>query len=208
MSQYFQIHATHPQQRLVRRSTEIIRQGGVIAYPTDSGYALGCHIGDKAALDRICQIRQVDRHHNFTLMCRGLGEISLYAKLSNSNYRVLKAHTPGAFTFILVATREVPRRLQHAKRKTIGIRIPDHPVAQAILHDLDQPLMTSSLILPGEDLPLSDPHQIRELLERQVDAVIDGDHCPPDPTSVIDLTTEVPVLLREGGGDVSWVVAL
>jgi tRNA threonylcarbamoyl adenosine modification protein (Sua5/YciO/YrdC/YwlC family) len=205
MSQFFQIHSTHPQARLIRRTVELIDAGGVIAYPTDSGYALGCHIGDKAALDRIRRIRQVDRQHNFTLVCRDLSEISVYAKVSNTHYRILKAHTPGAYTFILLATREVPRRLQHARRKTIGIRVPDHLVALAILEALNQPLMSCSLILPGDSQPMSDPYNIREVLEHQVDAVIDADICPPDPTTVVDLTGEVPELLRTGGGDIEWL---
>jgi tRNA threonylcarbamoyl adenosine modification protein (Sua5/YciO/YrdC/YwlC family) len=205
MSQFFQIHNTHPQPRLVRRTVELIDAGGVIAYPTDSGYALGCHIGDKAALDRIRRIRQVDKQHNFTLVCRDLSEISTYAKFNNSHYRILKAHTPGAYTFILPATREVPRRLQHAKRKTIGIRVPDNLVALAILDALDQPLMSCSLILPGQVQPMFDPNTIREVLEHVVDAVIDAGICPPDPTTVVDLTGEVPELLRTGGGDIGWL---
>ena len=205
MSQYFQIHTTHPQGRLVTRTVEIIDKGGVIAYPTDSGYALGCHIGDKQALDRICRIRQIDRHHNFTLMCRDLSEVSLYAKVDNVAYRILKAHTPGAYTFILPATREVPRRIQHSRRKTIGIRVPDQEVALAILAQLDQPLMSCSLILPGAEVPLSDPEDIREILEHQLDAVVDSGVCPLAPTTVVDLTSEVPKLVRAGAGDTSWV---
>jgi tRNA threonylcarbamoyl adenosine modification protein (Sua5/YciO/YrdC/YwlC family) len=205
MSQYFEIHPTHPQRRLIRRTVELIEAGGVVAYPTDSGYALGCHIGDKPALDRVRSIRQVDKHHNFTLVCRDLSEISTYAKVGNTDYRILKAYTPGPYTFILGATREVPRRLQHSRRKTIGIRVPGHPVALAILEMLDQPLMSSSLILPGQDMPLSDPESIREALERQLAAVIDSGACPPQPTTVVDLTGEVPRLVRAGGGDISWL---
>ena len=204
MSQYFQIHTTHPQHRLVVHAVEVIDKGGVIAYPTDSGYALGCHIGDKQALERLCQIRQLDKHHNFTLMCRDLSEISLYAKLSNSNYRVLKAHTPGAYTFILIATREVPRRVQHAKRKTIGIRVPDHLITQALLHELNQPLMSCSLIMPGQEDPLADPEEIRDLLAQKVDAIIDGGLCVAEPTTVVNLTDEAPELIRAGGGDIDW----
>lgn len=205
MSQYFQIHHSHPQPRLIRRTAELVDTGGVIAYPTDSGYALGCHIGDKLALDRIRRIRQVDKKHNFTLVCRDLSEIATYAKFSNTDYRILKANTPGAYTFILQATREVPRRLQHAKRKTIGIRVPENLVALAILEALDQPLMSCSLILPSHFQPMSDPCAIREELEHKVDAVIDAGICPPDPTTVIDLTGDVPELLRTGGGDTSWL---
>jgi tRNA threonylcarbamoyl adenosine modification protein (Sua5/YciO/YrdC/YwlC family) len=205
MSQYFQIHHSHPQARLICRTVELIDAGGVIAYPTDSGYALGCHIGDKAALERIRRIRQVDKHHNFTLVCRDLAEISTYAKFDNSHYRVLKAHTPGAYTFILPATREVPRRLQHAKRKTIGIRVPENLVALAILECLNQPLMSCSLILPGETQPMFDPSTIREALEHVVDGVIDAGICPPHPTTVVDLTGDAPELMRTGGGDTGWL---
>lgn len=205
MSQYFEIHPTHPQVRLIRRSVEIVDAGGVIVYPTDSGYALGCHIGDKGALDRICRIRDVDRHHNFTLVCRDLSEIATYAKVDNVHYRVLKAHTPGPYTFILQATREVPRRVQHEKRKTIGIRVPDHPVALAMLEVFNQPLVSSSLILPGESLPLADPQEIRERLEHSVDLVIDSGPGSSTPTTVLDLTGEFPQIIREGGGDISWL---
>ncbi|HEX7027493.1 MAG TPA: L-threonylcarbamoyladenylate synthase [Gammaproteobacteria bacterium] len=207
MSQYFEIHPTHPQVRLIRRTVEILDQGGVIVYPTDSGYALGCHIGDKSALDRICRIRQVDKHHNFTLVCRDLSEIATYAKVSNTQYRILKAHTPGAYTFILPATREVPRRVQHEKRKTIGIRVPDHPVALAVLEALNQPLLSSSLILSGETLTMADPLKIREYLEHAVDLVIDGGPVSGVPTTVLDLTEEFPRIIREGGGDISWLTS-
>lgn len=205
MSQFFQIHPSHPQARLIRRTVEMVDDGAVIAYPTDSGYALGCHIGDKQALDRIRRIRQVDKHHNFTLVCRDLSEISTYAKFSNSDYRILKTNTPGAYTFILKATREVPRRLMHTKRKTIGIRVPDNLIALALLEELNQPLMSCSLILPGYFQPMSDPYAIREELEHKVDVVIDAGICPPEPTTVIDLTGDVPELLRAGGGDISWL---
>lgn len=204
MSQYFEIHPTHPQPRLIRRTVDIVDAGGILAYPTDSGYALGCHIGDKPALDRIRAIRRMEKDHNFTLVCRDLSEIATYAKVSNTVYRILKAHTPGRFTFILPATREVPRRLQ-SRRKAIGIRVPDHAVARAILERLDQPLMSCSLILPGEELPMSDPHAIRAALEHQVEAVLDAGGCPPEPTTVVDLTGEVPQLLRSGGGDIGWL---
>ncbi|MBA3582228.1 MAG: threonylcarbamoyl-AMP synthase [Gammaproteobacteria bacterium] len=205
MSQYFEIHATHPQTRLIRRAVDIIEQGGVIAYPTDSGYALGYHLGDKNALERVCRIREVDKNHNFTLMCRDLSEIATYAKVENSDYRLLKAHTPGPYTFILNATREVPKRLQHAKKKTVGIRVPDHAVALALLETLGQPLMSSSLILPGEELPMADPELIREQLATQLDLIIDGGHCITTPTTVLDLTGETPEVIRVGTGDVSWL---
>jgi len=203
MSQFFQIHPDNPQHRLVRHSVEIIRDGGLIVYPTDSGYAIGCHIGDKAAMDKIRVVRKLDKHHNFTLVCRDLSEISTYAQVNNTQYRLLKAHTPGAFTFILKATREVPKRLMHAKRKTIGIRIPDNNIAQALLEELNEPLMSSTLIMPGDDMPLTDPYEIRQLLEHQLDLIIDGGFCGFDPTSVIDLEEEEPRVVRQGLGDTS-----
>lgn len=203
MAQYFQIHPENPQKRLVKQVVEIVRDGGVIAYPTDSSYALGCHIGDKAAMERIRRIRQVDDKHNFTLVCRDLSEISLYARVSNSDYRILKAHTPGPYTFILVASREVPRRLLNPKRKTIGIRVPDNVIAQALLEELDEPLMSSTLILPGETLPMSDPEEIRETLQHDVDAVIDGGYCGLEPTTVVVLNNGEAEVARVGCGDVA-----
>jgi len=203
MSQFYQIHQDNPQLRLVKHAVDIIRQGGVVVYPTDSGYALGCHIGDKAAMDRIRAIRTLDKKHNFTLVCRDLSEIATYAQISNSHYRLLKAHTPGAYTFILKATREVPKRLMHAKRKTIGIRIPDNLVAQALLEELGEPLMSVTLIMPGDDMPMTDPYEIRQLLEHQLDLIIDGGFCGFEPTSVIDLEEDEPIVLRHGLGDVS-----
>jgi len=200
MAQYFEIHPTHPQSRLIRRAVEIVQHGGVIAYPTDSGYALGCHLGDKAAMERIRRIRQVDDKHNFTLVCRDLSEIATYAIVSNTDYRLLKAHTPGAYTFILPATREVPRRLQHPKRKTIGLRVPDHVITQALLAELNEPLMSSTLILPGEDLPLNDAHTIRERLEHRVDLVIDGGACGLEPTTVVELQDGAAQVVRLGRG--------
>lgn len=205
MSQYFEIHPTHPQKRLIKRSVEIVREGGVIAYPTDSGYALGCHIGDKHAMERIRKIRRLGKEHNFTLVCRDLTEISSYAKIENSDYRLLKMLTPGPYTFILKATHEVPRRLQNPKRKTIGIRIPGHELAHALLVELNEPLMSSTLILPDEAMAMSDPHEIREVLEHQVELVIDGGPCPDRPTTVLDLLEGVPVLIRQGGGDIQWL---
>lgn len=202
MSQFFQIHPENPQHRLIHQAVEVLRDGGVIVYPTDSAYALGCHIGDKKALDRIRNIRQVDVKHNFTLMCRDLSEISTYAKLANNSlYRALNAHTPGAYTFILNATSEVPRRLMHPKRRTIGIRVPANPIAHMLLEEHQEPIMSTTLILPNDDMPMTDPYDIRELLEHQVDLVIDGGYCGLEPTTVIDFTNELPVVVRKGEGD-------
>jgi tRNA threonylcarbamoyl adenosine modification protein (Sua5/YciO/YrdC/YwlC family) len=201
VSQFFQIHAENPQARLVRQAVDIIRAGGVVVYPTDSAYALGCHIGDKSALDRIRRIRKLDDKHNFTLVCRDLSDIATYARVNNTVYRMLRNATPGAYTFILKASSELPRRLQNPKRKTIGIRIPDNPIALALMEDLGEPLMSVSLILPGEDLPLIDPYEIRELLQHEVDLVIDGGWCGMEPTTVIDLVDDSPLILRVGKGD-------
>lgn len=201
MAQYFQIHPKNPQTRLIRRAVEIVRGGGVIAYPTDSSYALGCHIGDKAAMERIRRIRAVDQRHNFTLVCRDLSEVALYARLSNTDYRILRAHTPGPYTFILPATREVPRRLQHPRRKTIGLRVPDHVIAQALLAELREPLMSSTLIMPGEEVPLNDAEIIRERLEHHVDLVLDGGNCGLEPTTVVELENGVVNIARRGRGD-------
>ncbi len=201
MSQFFQIHPDNPQARLVRQAVDIIRAGGVIVYPTDSAYALGCHIGDKGALDRIRRIRRLDDRHNFTLVCRDLSEIATYARVDNTVYRMLKQATPGPYTFILRATSEVPRRLMHAKRKTVGLRVPDNNIALALLEDLGEPLMSVSLIMPGEDLPLIDPYEIRDVLEHDVDLVIDGGWCGMEPTTVVDLAEETPLVLRVGKGD-------
>ncbi|MEN8176545.1 MAG: L-threonylcarbamoyladenylate synthase, partial [Pseudomonadota bacterium] len=177
MAQFFQIHPDNPQSRLIRHAVDIIRDGGLVAYPTDSAYALGCHIGDKKAQDRIRHIRRLDDKHNFTLVCRDLSEISTYAKVDNTHYRLLKSLTPGPYTFIFVATRQVPRRLQNEKRKTIGIRVPDNRIALDLLETLGEPLMSSTLLLPGDDVPLTDPYDIRETLEHAVDLVIDGGYC-------------------------------
>lgn len=200
MAQFFSIHADTPHLRLIRQAVAIVRSGGVIVYPTDSCYALGCQLGNKDAMSRIRTIRQVDDHHHFTLVCRNLAEISTYAKVDNSQYRLLKATTPGSYTFILQATREVPRRMQHPKRSTIGLRIPDHPVVLALLEELDEPLLSSTLILPGDELPLNDAEEIRERLEHQVELVMDAGPCGIDMTTVIDLTTDVPELIRPGKG--------
>lgn len=202
MSQYFEIHPDNPQPRLVRRAVEIVRTGGVIVYPTDSCYALGCQIGDKTALARIARIRQTDKNHNFTLVCRDLSEIATYARVENWVYRLLKARTPGPYTFILKATREVPRRLQHPRRKTIGIRVPDHAIARALLTELDEPLLSSTLLLPGDEQPLSDPQAMRERLEHQVDLIIDGGHCGTLPTTVVDLLGGAPEIVRSGRGEI------
>jgi len=201
MAQYFQIHPTHPQARLIKRAVDIVRQGGVIVYPTDSSYALGCHIGDKEAMERIRRIRSVDERHNFTLMCRDLSEVSQYARVGNADYRFLKAHTPGPYTFILPATREVPRRLQHPKRKTIGLRVPENTITLALLAELNEPLMSSTLILPGEDLPMSDPEEIRERLEHVLDLVVDGGFCGLEPTTVLELEDGRATVVRVGKGE-------
>lgn len=203
MSQFFQIHAETPQLRLVKQVVDVIRNGGVIVYPTDSGYALGCGLGEKNALERIRQIRRLDEKHNFTLVCRDLSEIGTYAKVDNTNYRLLKAHTPGGFTFILKATSEVPKRLMHSKRKTIGLRVPDNAIAMAILEELGEPMMSVSLIMPGEELPLTDPYEIRDLLSGQVDLIIDGGYCGMEPTTVVELFEDYPKVLRVGLGDPS-----
>jgi len=205
MSQFFQIHPDNPQQRLIDKAVEIINGGGVIVYPTDSGYALGCHLGDKAAMERIRSIRQVDAKHNFTLVCRDLSEIALYAKVENSVYRLIKNHTPGPYTFILKATKEVPRRLQNPKRKTIGLRVPDNRIAQTLLETLSEPLMSSTLILPGDDMPLTDPYDIRDTLEHSLDLVIDGGYCGFEPTTVVEFTDDVPVVVRRGQGSVDML---
>ncbi len=201
MAQFFQIHPENPQARLIKQAVEIVKKGGLIAYPTDSAYALGCHIGDKNALDRIRAIRQLDKNHNFTLMCRDLSELSTYAKVNNAVFRLLKNHTPGAYTFILEATSEVPKRLLHPKRKTIGLRVPNNAVALALMEELGEPLMSSSLILPGDQYPMTDPYDIRESLEHQLDLVVDGGYCGLDATTVIDLSGDTPELIRQGCGD-------
>lgn len=202
MSQFFVIHPDNPNQRLIRQAAEILRNGGILVYPTDSGYALGCHLDDKNAVTRIRKIRQLDEQHQMTLMCRDLSEISRYARVDNSKFRLLKSNTPGSYTFILEATKEVPRRLQHPKRSTVGIRIPDHPVALALLEELGEPMCSSTLILPDEEGPLNDAEHIRDLLEKLVDLVIDGGAVGLDFTTVLDLTGDVPVMLRRGKGEV------
>lgn len=203
MAQFFSIHPQDPQPRLIKQSVEILRQGGVIAYPTDSCYALGCHLGDKAAQERIRAIRAVDEHHHFTLVCRNLNEIATYAKVDNSQFRLLKANTPGSYTFILEASRELPRRLQHPKRATIGLRVPDHIVTQALLQELGEPMLSMTLSLPDEPLPLNQAWEIREKLEHQLDLVIDAGACSLEMTTMIDLTTDMPQLIRQGRGDIA-----
>ena len=200
MSQFFRVHPDNPQSRLVRQAGDIVRGGGVVVYPTDSAYALGCHIGDKHALDRIRRIRRLEAKHNFTLMCRDLSELASYAKVDNWAYRLLRNNTPGPYTFILEATSEVPKRLKHPKRKTIGLRVPENNIALALLADLDEPIMSATLIMPGDEYPLIDPDEARELLEHEVDLVIDGGYCGMEPTTVIDLSQQPPQLVRQGKG--------
>jgi tRNA threonylcarbamoyl adenosine modification protein (Sua5/YciO/YrdC/YwlC family) len=203
MAQFFAIHPDNPNPRLIRHAAEVLRGGGVVVYPTDSCYALGCHLDDKDAVARIRQIRKLDEHHHMTLMCRDLSEISRYARVDNVQFRLLKHNTPGSYTFILEATKEVPKRLQHPKRSTIGIRIPDHPVALALLEELGEPISSSTLILPEEEGPQNDAEHIRDVLEKRVELVIDGGAVGMDFTTVIDLTGAVPVLVRRGKGDVA-----
>lgn len=200
MAQFFTIHPDNPQARLIAQAADIIRKGGLVAYPTDSAYAIGCHIGDKLALDRIRGIRQLDKDHNFTLMCRDLSELATYAKVNNQVFRQLKSHTPGAFTFILEASSETPRRLKHPKRRTVGLRIPNNEIVLALLAELDEPMMSSTLILPGDTTPLTDPYEIRDVLQHQVELVIDGGFCGFEPTTVVDMTSDDPVVTRQGCG--------
>ncbi|MEW5903219.1 MAG: L-threonylcarbamoyladenylate synthase [Pseudomonadota bacterium] len=201
MAQLFNIHPDNPNTRLVRQAVAMLRDGAVIVYPTDSGYALGCHLDDKDAVTRIRQIRGLDEQHHMTLVCRDLSELSTYARVNNVQFRLLKNNTPGAYTFILQATKEVPRRLQHPKRSTVGVRIPDHPVALALLEELGEPLLSTTLILPDMPYPLTDVEEIREQLERSVDLVIEGGTVGLEPTTVIDLSGDAPQLVRAGRGD-------
>ena len=203
MSQFFAIHPETPQARLIQQAVSLIQGGGVIVYPTDSAYALGCQLGDKKAMERIRRIRSLQENHNFTLVCRDLSELGTYAHVDNTTYRLLRHATPGPYTFVLEATREVPRRLIQPKRKTIGLRVPDHPIPQALLHALNEPLMSATLIMPGDDYPMTDPYDIRHYLEYEVDLVIDGGFCGLEATSVVDFTGPTPVVLRAGVGDVS-----
>ena len=203
MTQFLSIHPTHPQPRLIAQAAALVKSGAVIVYPTDSCYALGCHIGDKAAAERLRAIRQVDDTHHFTLVCRDLSEIANFARVDNTQYRMLKAATPGAYTFILEASREVPRRLAHAKRRSIGLRVPEHVIAQALLTALGEPLLSTTLILPNVEDPLNDAEEIRQRLGRQVDLIIDGGACGLVPTSVIDMTGDTPRVVRAGAGSLA-----
>jgi tRNA threonylcarbamoyl adenosine modification protein (Sua5/YciO/YrdC/YwlC family) len=206
MSQFFRIHPVNPQPRLVQKAVEILNKGGVIVYPTDSAYALGCHIGDKKAMDRIRNIRSLQRDHHFTLVCRDLSDLGTYAKVHNSAYRQIKAATPGPYTFILPASREVPKRLVEEKRKTIGLRVPDNQICRALLEEMGEPIMSTTLILPGDEYPLTDPDEIRDLLHHHVDLVIDGGYCGLETTTVVSLEEDYPVILRHGMGDSSLFV--
>ena len=201
MAQYFRIHPDNPQLRLIKQACQIFQEGGVGVYPTDSSYAIGCSIGNKTAMDRIRRIRKVDDKHNFTLVARDLSEIATFAKINNEQYRLIRASTPGAYTFILPATRQVPRRLQNPRRRTIGLRIPDSAITRCMVEELGEPIMSSTLILPGEVLPLSDPEDIRLQLEHEVDLVIDGGVCGVDPSTVVSWVEERPKILRVGRGD-------
>lgn len=206
MSQFFYIHPENPQKRLLSQAADIIKDGGVIIYPTDSGYAIGCGVGNKGALERICRIRQLDLDHDFTLMCKDVSELSNYAKVGNQAFRMLKNNTPGAYTFVFQATREAPKRLQNPKKKTLGIRIPNNQIALDLLEAYGEPLLSSSLILPGQDFTESDPDEIRDKLENQVDLILHGGYLGETPTSVIDLTEDTPEIIREGNGDISAFV--
>ena len=197
------IHSENPQERLIAKAVDSLRRGGVMIYPTDSVYAIGCHIGDKSSLERVRSIRQLDKNHNFTLVCRDLSELGSYARVENSAFRLLKSKTPGPFTFILNATSEVPKRLQHPKRKTIGIRVPNSAIVKALLEELREPIMSVTLTMPDDQYPLTDPYEIKQLMNHHVDVIIDGGYCGLEPTTVIDLTDHTPRLLRQGAGDFS-----
>jgi tRNA threonylcarbamoyl adenosine modification protein (Sua5/YciO/YrdC/YwlC family) len=203
MSQYFEVHPDNPQPRLLKQAVQILHGGGIAAIPTDSSYAFVCHLDDKAAAENLRRIRGVDDKHHLTLLCRDLSELASYARVDNRQYRLLKSGTPGPFTFILEATKEVPRRVSHPSRRTIGLRVPEHAVTQALLEQLGQPLLATTLIAPGETEPMNDPHEIRDRFQKLIQAVVDSGACPMQPTTVIDLTDEVPVLVRRGRGDAS-----
>lgn len=205
MAQFFEIHPKNPQRRLILNAVDIIREGGIVACPTDSSYALACHIGDKAAMDKMRRLRQLDDKHNFTLICKDLAQVSNFTKIGNEAYRLIKALTPGPFTFILEATREVPRRLQHPKKKTIGIRIPEHPIAMLLVEELDEPILTTSLILPGTTEALTDAHDIRDVLDRELDAIIDAGNIPAEQTTVIEITASGAAIIRQGKGIASML---
>ncbi|MGE0875622.1 MAG: L-threonylcarbamoyladenylate synthase [Burkholderiales bacterium] len=208
MAQLFSVHPTHPQARLMQRAAEIVRDGGLIAYPTDSSYALGCHLGDAGAVQRLRRVRDVDERHHLTLMCRDLSEIGTYAIVDNSQYRLLKAATPGSYTFILRATREVPKRLMHPRRKTIGVRVPMHPVALALLSALGEPMLSATLTLPGASAPLASAEEIRAALEHELDLILDSGPCGDEATTVVDLSTDEPVVLRRGKGPLDRIGVL
>jgi len=201
MAQFFELHPQDPQPRLILRSVDILLQGGVIVYPTDSSYALGCRVGEKSALERMRSIRNLDHKHNFTLVCRDLSEITTYARIDNQAFRLLKRLTPGPYTFIYQATKQVPRRLLHPRRKTIGIRVPDNVICRTLLTELGQPILSTTLMLPSDDMPLTDPYEMRKLLDQEVDLVIDGGFCGLEPTTVVDMAQEPPLVLRLGKGD-------
>ena len=208
MGQYFEIHEDNPQSRLITQAATILRQGGVVVYPTDSCYALGCLVGDKAAMDRIIRLRQLGERHNMTLICRDLSEISSFARVGNAEFRLIKSLTPGAYTFLLKATRDVPKRLRHPKRLTIGIRIPDNSIASALLDSLGEPMLSTSLILPGDELPMNEPSKIRERLSNEVELIIDGGNGGISATTVLDLTTDSPLVVREGLGEIGNLLKL
>lgn len=208
MGQYFEIHEDNPQGRLITQAATILRQGGVVVYPTDSCYALGCLVGDKAAMDRIIRLRQLGERHNMTLICRDMSEISSFARVGNAEFRLIKSLTPGAYTFLLKATRDVPKRLQHPKRKTIGIRIPDNSIVSALLDSLGEPMLSTSLILPGAELPMNEPSEIRERLSNEVELIIDGGNGGLSATTVLDLTMDSPVVVREGLGEIGNLLEL
>ena len=203
MSQFFYVHPENPQKRLMKQAADIVNKGGVIIFPTDSGYALGCALDDKHALEKMCQIRKIDKKHNFTLLCKDLSEIAIYARVDNSAYRMLKSNTPGPYTFIFKSTKDLPKRLMNPTKRTIGIRIPDNAIALALLDELETPLMTTSLILPGNSSTEFDPEEIRDLLERQVDLILNGGYLGESPTTVIDLSDDEVVIVREGSGDLA-----
>ena len=203
MAQYFEVHPLDPQPRLLKQAAQIVERGGVAAIPTDSSYALACHLDDKAAAERLRRLRGVDARHHLTLLCRDLSEVASYARVDNRQYRLLKTATPGPFTFILEATKEVPRRVSHPSRRTIGLRVPDHPVTRALLDLLGQPLLATTLIAPGESEPMNDPVQIRERFQHSVDAIVDAGACPMQPTTVVDLSVDPPQLVRQGRGDLA-----
>ena len=207
MSQLLQIHNENPQERLIAQAVEIIQKGGVIVYPTDTSYAIGCHLGDKKAVERIRQLRMLDAKHDFTLLCEDLKQIASYARVDNQAYRILKSHTPGAYTFILKATKEVPKMLMHPKKKTIGIRVPNNNIIQAVLNSLGEPILTSTLILPGDDYPMTDPYDIQQTLGANIDLIIDGGYCGMDETSLISLVDDNIEVLRQGAGTVEAFLA-